>query len=158
MVRQDTSGIPAVTPERMLQGAASAVSCLGIGADDRVVIITDLQRENIAHHVAEQAQARGATVTALRLEDYGQRPMTAFPDPLRADLTAALPTATFYIATAQPGEVTMRMGLLPYLTQELKVRHGQVKSQSFCKSASGVDGLVYALLVTTSSPAGALSC
>lgn len=122
--RQGT--IPAVTAERMRQGAASAVSCLNIAATDRVVIITDVAREHIAHLVAEAARARGATALVLRLEDYGARPMTTFPDDLRADLTAALPTATYYIATAQPGEVTMRMGLLPYLSETLKVRHGHM--------------------------------
>jgi leucyl aminopeptidase (aminopeptidase T) len=91
-----------------------------------VAILTDRAREHLATLVAEEGRGRGATVTLLPLEDYGERPLTVFPERLRGDLESLAPTATYYIATAQPGEVAMRMSLLPYLTQQLKVRHGHM--------------------------------
>ncbi|GAC1435265.1 MAG: hypothetical protein NVSMB65_09230 [Chloroflexota bacterium] len=122
----DSRKRPPITPDRMRQGAASAATALGLGPRDRVVIMTDHARQHIAALVAEQARERAAATTVVLLEDYGTRPLTAFPDALRRDLEAAAPTATYYIATARPGEVAMRMGLLPYLTGTLKARHGHM--------------------------------
>jgi leucyl aminopeptidase (aminopeptidase T) len=110
----------------MRQGARGAIACLGIKGTDRVTIVTDTERRHIATLVAEEARARGATATMVLLEDYGERPITAFPDRLRAALEQAAPTATYYIATARPGEVAMRMVLRPFLTETLKVRHGHM--------------------------------
>jgi leucyl aminopeptidase (aminopeptidase T) len=67
-----------------------------------------------------------ADVSVRFLEHYGERPLKAFPDDLREDLIQARPTVTYYIATAQPGEIAFRIPLLPFLVQELKVRHGHM--------------------------------
>jgi leucyl aminopeptidase (aminopeptidase T) len=67
-----------------------------------------------------------ADVSVRFLEHYGERPLTTFPKDLREDLIAARPTVTYYIATAQPGEIAFRIPLLPFLVQELKVRHGHM--------------------------------
>jgi leucyl aminopeptidase (aminopeptidase T) len=112
--------------ERVQLGAENAVRCMGVTAQDRVFIITDYARESIAARVAAAALARHASVTVHFLEDYGQRPLTAFGDELRNDLIQAHPTVTFYIATAQPGEIAFRIPLLPFLATELKVRHGHM--------------------------------
>ena len=112
--------------ERVQKGAENAVLCMGVNDGDRVVIITDYVREGIARHVAAAAMGRHAAVSVLFLEHYGARPLTAFSDELRNDLIAARPTVTFYIATAQPGEIAFRLPLLPFLAQELKVRHGHM--------------------------------
>ncbi len=123
---REAAGGPAVTTERLELGARNAAACLGIHAGDRVFIITDRARADLAALVADACRARGGEVTARELEEYGARPLTTFPDALRADIAAARPTATYYIATAQPGELGLRQPLLPYLAQELRVRHGHM--------------------------------
>ena len=44
--------------ERVKLGAENAVRCMGVNAQDRVVILTDYEREGIARHVAAAALAR----------------------------------------------------------------------------------------------------
>src|SRR5713226_2416630 len=112
--------------ERLQLGAENAVRCMGVTEQDRVFIMTDYERENIARRVAGAALARHADVSVHFLEHYGERPLTAFPEQLRNDLIQARPTVTYYIATAQPGEIAFRIPLLPFLAQELKVRHGHM--------------------------------
>src|SRR5436305_5175113 len=112
--------------ERVQLGAENAVRCMGVTANDRVFIMTDYERESITRHVAMSALDHRADVTVRFLEHYGERPLTAFSDELRNDLIQARPTVTYYIATSKPGEIAFRIGLLPFLTQELKVRHGHM--------------------------------
>src|SRR5260370_27698929 len=84
------------------------------------------ERENIARRVAVAALDRHADVTIRFLEHYCERPLTAFPDELRNDLLRTRPTVSYYIATAKPGEIRFRIPMLPFLVQELKVRHGHM--------------------------------
>jgi leucyl aminopeptidase (aminopeptidase T) len=112
--------------ERVQLGAENAVRCMGVTERDRVFIITDYQRESIARRVAAAVLARHADVSVHFLEHYGERPLKTFTDELRNDLIQARPTVSFYIATAQPGEISFRIPLLPFLAQELKVRHGHM--------------------------------
>jgi aminopeptidase len=112
--------------ERVQLGAENAVRCMGVTAQDRVFIITDYYRQDIARRVATAALAQHADVSVRFLEHYGERPLTVFSDELREDLLSARPTVTFYIATAQPGEISFRIPLLPFLAQELKTRHGHM--------------------------------
>jgi aminopeptidase len=112
--------------ERVQRGAENAVHCMGVTERDRVFIITDYQRESIARRVAAAVLARHADVSIHFLEHYGERPLKTFTDELRNDLIQARPTVSFYIATAQPGEISFRIPLLPFLVRELKVRHGHM--------------------------------
>ncbi len=112
--------------ERIQRGATNAIHCMGVTARDRVFIITDYARESIARRVAASILDIHADVTVRFLEHYGERPLTVFSDELRNDLIQARPTVTYYIATAQPGEITFRLPLLPFLANELKVRHGHM--------------------------------
>ncbi len=120
------AGSPRVTPERLELGACNAAACMGVREGDRVFIITDDARGDLAELVAGASRARGGTVTTRRLEEYGPRPLTGLPPALRDELTAARPTVSFYIATAQPGELGLRQPLLPLLAKELRVRHGHM--------------------------------
>ena len=72
--------------ERLQYGAENAVRCMGVTSHDRIFIITDYERENIARRIAVAALDRHADVTIRFLEHYGTRPLTAFPDKLREDL------------------------------------------------------------------------
>ncbi|GCE27873.1 hypothetical protein KDA_33570 [Dictyobacter alpinus] len=112
--------------ERMQLGAENALHCMGVNAQDRVFILTDFARAFIAERVAAAALARGADVEIRFLEHYGERPLTALPDKLRNDFLQVRPTVSYYIATAQPGEIAFRIPLLPFLVNELKVRHGHM--------------------------------
>ena len=112
--------------ERVQFGAENAVRCMGVTAQDRVFIITDYERESIARRVAIAALAQHADVSVHFLEHYGERPLTTFSQELRNDILQARPTVTYYIATAKPGEIAFRIPLLPFLAQELKVRHGHM--------------------------------
>jgi leucyl aminopeptidase (aminopeptidase T) len=112
--------------ERVQLGAENAVHCMGVTERDRVFILTDYQRESIARRVAAAVLARHTDVSVHFLEHYGERPLKTFTDELRNDLIQARPTVSFYIATAQPGEISFRIPLLPFLAQELKVRHGHM--------------------------------
>ncbi len=112
--------------ERVQRGAENAVRCMGVTSKDRVFIITDFARESIARRVAAVALDLHADVTVRFLEHYGERPLTVFSDEMRNDLLHARPTVTFYVATAQPGEISFRLPLLPFLVTELKVRHGHM--------------------------------
>jgi leucyl aminopeptidase (aminopeptidase T) len=99
---------------------------MGVSGEDRVFIITDFARESIARRVVGAVLARHADVSVHFLEHYGERPLTAFPDALRNDLLQARPTVTYYIATARPGEIAFRIPLIPFLVNDLKVRHGHM--------------------------------
>ena len=112
--------------ERIQLGAENAIRCMGVTGQDRVFIMTDYERESIARRVASAAIAAHADVTVHFLEHYGERPLTTFSDKLRNDLLQARPTVTYYIATAQPGEIAFRIPMLPFLATELKVRHGHM--------------------------------
>ena len=54
--------------ERVQRGAENAVRCMGVTAQDRVFIITDYERESIAHRVAVAALTKHADVTVHFLE------------------------------------------------------------------------------------------
>ncbi len=112
--------------ERLQMGAENAVQCMGVNASDRVFIITDFEREHLARRVAVAALERHADVTVRFLEHYGERPLTVFSEELRNDLINARPTVSFYIATAKPGEIPFRLPMLPFLVNELHVRHGHM--------------------------------
>jgi leucyl aminopeptidase (aminopeptidase T) len=124
--------------ERLQLGAENAVECMGVSASDRVLIIADFERESIAQRVAAAAMARHADVTVRFLEHYGARPLTVFSEVLRQDIIDARPTVSFYIATAKPGEITFRLPLLPFLVQELRVRHGHMIGISEALMAEGM--------------------
>ena len=112
--------------DRLQLGAENAVRCMGVTASDRVFILTDFERETIARRVAMAALDRHADVSVRFLEHYGERPLTVFSEELRQDIINARPTVSFYIATAKPGEITFRLPLLPFLANELHVRHGHM--------------------------------
>lgn len=112
--------------ERLQLGAENALRCMNVSEQDRVFILTDFGRESIARRVAAAALARHADVSVRFLEHYGKRPLTAFSDELRNDLIQTRPTVTYYIATAEPGEITFRLALMPFLANELKTRHGHM--------------------------------
>lgn len=108
-------------------GARNAVrTCLNIGPQDRVCIIRDRPRKLIAEAIEEEALATGAIVRVWTMEDHVSRPATSFPRSIAADILRFGPTASYFIGTAQKGELAFREPMLDLLTHELRSRHGHM--------------------------------
>lgn len=115
------------TPDDLLPGARTAVGqCLAITAADRVYIITDDETLAIGQALRAATDEQGATCRLVRLEDMGPRPLLSLPDTLVTDIRAFAPTASFFAAQGQPGEVAFRISLGPFLRGQLRVRHGHM--------------------------------
>lgn len=108
-------------------GAHNAVrKCLNIGGGDRVVIIRDRPRTNIAQAIEEEAAATGAAVRAWTMEELVTRPATEFPRSLAEEIRRFQPTASFYIGIGMPGELAFRQPMLRLLADDLQCRHGHM--------------------------------
>jgi aminopeptidase len=108
-------------------GARNAVRvCLGIHDGDRVVVIKDLERQDIAEAVEREAREAGAEVRHWTMEDWVARPAREFPRGLAEEVIAFRPSASFFIGGGLPGELAFRQPLLKLLTADLRVRHGHM--------------------------------
>ncbi|MDO8340044.1 MAG: aminopeptidase [Candidatus Burarchaeum sp.] len=96
--------------------------CLDLKSSDRLLIITDRATSSIARALEQTATAT-QNVLVLNMEDFGERPMTSFPDAMKAPIYTFGPTAAIYAAGVQEGEIGFRKPLISYLVEELKVRH-----------------------------------
>lgn len=113
--------------QSLMPGARNAITtCLNVSPDDQVWILTDDARLSVGEALAAAARERDAPVTLRRMEEFGQRPFTALPDGMEADLREIHPTVTILATSAQPGELRFRLPLARFLRQELKVRHGHM--------------------------------
>jgi leucyl aminopeptidase (aminopeptidase T) len=111
----------------LMPGARVAVeTCLNITAADRVIVFTDAPTIAIGEALADAAVARGAQVALKTLEAIGERPLLAVPDALWAFLDDYRPTATFYAASGQKGEIRFRIPLIETLRETYNVRHGHM--------------------------------
>jgi leucyl aminopeptidase (aminopeptidase T) len=99
---------------------------MNVGPQDRVCIIRDQPREQIARAIEEEALATGATVRAWTMESHVSRPATSFPRSLADDVIHFAPTVSFFIGTGQKGELAFRKPMLELFTQELRTRHGHM--------------------------------
>ena len=108
-------------------GARIAVrTCLNIGPADRVLVLTDDATLAIGEALALEALATGAVVILHRLEEFAPRPILAIPDGLLDAYRSFKPTASFFAASSQRGEITFRLKLGKILRSEFKVRHGHM--------------------------------
>lgn len=108
-------------------GARNAVRvCLKIGPQDRVAIVRDRPRAHIADAIEEEVSATGAGVRVWTMEDHSARPATSFPRSIADEILRYRPTASYFIGTAQPGELGFRQPMLDLLTHELRCRHGHM--------------------------------
>src|SRR5438105_10376417 len=108
-------------------GAGNAVrACLNIRDGDRVCIVRDRPRSEIAEAIEEEARATGAQVGVWTMEDMVQRPATSFPRSLAEELVVFRPTASFFVGTGMPGELAFRQPMLHLLADELRCRHGHM--------------------------------
>jgi leucyl aminopeptidase (aminopeptidase T) len=108
-------------------GARNAVRvCLNIQTQDRVCIIRDRPRTEIAEAIEEEALGTGASVRVWTMEDYVQRPATSFPRSLSDEIVRFRPTSSFFIGTGMKGELAFRMPMRRLLVDELRCRHGHM--------------------------------
>ena len=116
-------------PADLLPGARNAVrSCLAIGSGDRVAIVTDHDTERIALALKRASEEAGATAEIVMLEEFGQRPFTSIPPGFSEALHALGPTAAFFAAQGQKGEISFRIPLRNLLVEDLNVRFGHMIS------------------------------
>jgi len=110
----------------LLEGARNAVRvCMDVGLSDRVFIVTDDETLEVGKALEIEARAVQAEVECVRLEEFGQRPMTQVPDQLARRFTAFSPSVTFFAASAKEGELSMRGGVFT-LHREGKTRHAHM--------------------------------
>jgi leucyl aminopeptidase (aminopeptidase T) len=108
-------------------GARNAVrACLNIGGQDRVCIIRDRPRSEIAEAIAEETRAAGAAVKVWTMEDHVKRPAKSFPRPLADEILGFRPTASFFIGIGLKGELAFRQPMIHLLADELRCRHGHM--------------------------------
>jgi len=102
------------------------VTCLGVVAQDRVAVVRDRDRADIADAIEEQVRLTGAELRSWVMEDLGPRPLTSFPRGLADELLRYQPTASFFVGGTLPGEIAFRMPLVQLLNHQLKARHGHM--------------------------------
>ncbi len=109
------------------KGARNAVrTCLNVRADDRVAIIQDRGRADIAAAIGEESQSAGGDVVAWTMEEWVERPAREFPRPLAEAIQAFQPTVSFFIGEGESGELAFRQPMLDLLARDLRCRHGHM--------------------------------
>ncbi len=112
---------------RLVQGARNAIRvCMGVGAADKVFILTDNDTQQIAQVLESEAKAAGAKVTCVCIEEFGTRPMTQLPDGLKKRMVSFAPTVTFYTAGVQPNELGLRSAMINLALGKLGARHAHM--------------------------------
>lgn len=116
---------PSLDPT-LLPGARVAVrTCLNVGPDDRVLVLTDEATLDVGQALAAESRATGAVTALHLLEAFAARPILALPAELVATYRAFAPTASFFAASALPGEIGYRLELGQILRQ-MPLRHGHM--------------------------------
>ena len=113
----------------LLPGARVAVrTCLNITAADRVFILTDDISLAIGQALAHESAETGATILLHRLEEFARRPLRDLPPGLAEAYLDFAPTASFYAASAQEGEIGFRMkfGRAIGQVEGVRPRHGHM--------------------------------
>lgn len=107
------------------EGARNAVkTCMGVGASDRVLIVSDKSQERVGNALRDAASGivTSAGVKLFILEDYASRPLLELP----REIEQAIPwsSVTFWAASSLPGELPARAA---FRTKAVKnARHGHM--------------------------------
>jgi leucyl aminopeptidase (aminopeptidase T) len=111
----------------MATGARNAIDvCLGVGAADRFVLIGDDAAAEVDDALEAAALETSAAVLRLRVESYGERPVTSLPDAVAAELRAFAPTVSATAVRVEAGELPFTRALRLLLVDELRCRHAQM--------------------------------
>lgn len=108
-------------------GARNAVrTCLNVRTDDRVAVISDEGRADIANAIVEEALSAGGEVVDWTMEHWVRRPAHEFPRALAEEIVAFQPTVSFFIGECEAGELAFRAPMLQLLARDLRCRHGHM--------------------------------
>lgn len=108
-------------------GARNAVrTCLNVRTDDRVAVISDEGRADIANAIVEEALSAGGEVVDWTMEDWVRRPAREFPRALADQIVDFKPTVSFFIGESEAGELAFRVPMLQLLARDLRCRHGHM--------------------------------
>lgn len=119
--------MPSSLDPTLLPGARVAVrTCLDVTATDRVFVLSDDATLPIGEALAHEAAATGAEVVLRRLEEFAARPILDLPPELVAAYRRFAPTASFYAAGAQEGEIGFRLKLGRSIREGMRPRHGHM--------------------------------
>ena len=95
----------------LMPGARNAVeTCLGVRPGERVALIADEASRAVAASIAAALDEREARCTALLLEQFGPRPMTAAPEEVLNVLETV--DAGMMCMTPQPDELGARIAIV----------------------------------------------
>ena len=124
----NTTGLLTASAEELIPGARNAIrTCLRVRPEERVVIVTDRETEEIAASLAEQARELGSPVEVLVMEDYGPRPMLTLPTPIAVALERA--HVSIYAGQPKEGELAFRRELTAIIDRR-QIRHAHMVSIS----------------------------
>ena len=104
--------------------------CLKIKPDDKVVVITDLDKRELGtlFYTSAQELSPGSTHQLFIMEDFGKREADnpiKFPDKIREAILNS--DVSIYAAQGKPGELgSFRIPLLKTIKASKKVRHGHM--------------------------------
>jgi aminopeptidase len=114
--------------EKFKKGAKNAVKCMNIKEKDKVVVITDYEKEDIADAVIEEIRSKKAEILKIIIEEeVGKRPVKNFPDKLKEKIKKFKPNVSYYIASAKKGEIgPFRLPLKGFLLEKFNCRHGHM--------------------------------
>ena len=98
-------------------------SALGLVRGERLLVVSDRARKDVALEIEEAAGHVGATTVVVELEDFGERPLRRLPEGVRNEVEKA--QATLLIVGCDDGELGMREELVG-LVKALNLRHGSM--------------------------------
>ncbi|MDR3740523.1 MAG: aminopeptidase [Terracidiphilus sp.] len=111
-------------PEEFVQGARSAVAtCLRIYPAEKATLITDRATEAIAASLAAALQKCGCEWNAFLLEELAERPLTAMPDAVLADMESS--QVSIFAVQVQQNELRSRMQMTDVVNRR-RMRHAHM--------------------------------
>jgi leucyl aminopeptidase (aminopeptidase T) len=131
------SGSTSPLPDYSLLGAARRIveGALGLVPGERIVIVVDEARLELANALEEAARLAGARATVLVLEEQGHRPLAQLPRDIADALAGS--QASVLLTSAEPAEMRMRTELIR-LTTKHALRHAHMVGVSREVMAAGL--------------------
>ncbi|HEX7663078.1 MAG TPA: hypothetical protein VF407_01135 [Polyangiaceae bacterium] len=102
-------------------------SSLGVVPGDRVLVLLDVERADMASVMIEVAQSLGAVANVFVLEEFGGRPQTELPGPVLDALHTA--QASILLISSHDAETPLRQELLSYVADN-RLRHAHMPGVS----------------------------
>lgn len=110
---------PELTP-----GASNAVNtCLRIQPDEKVTVITDLASRDIAASLVTELVKVGSPFKAFVLEEIAERPLTALPSEIAADMETS--QVSIFAVRVQHNELKSRMEMTDIVNRR-RMRHAHM--------------------------------